>query len=47
MADALEEKGYHYRFAHGSGGHDMQQAAKDMVDEWRWLWRGYSLPYYD
>ncbi len=47
MAEALEEQGYHYRFAHGTGGHDMTQAAKDMVEEWRWLWRGYSLPYYD
>lgn len=47
MADALEEQGYHYRFTHGTGGHDMAQAAKDMAEEWRWLWRGYSLPYYD
>lgn len=47
MADALEAQGYHYRFTHGTGGHDMAQAAKDMAEEWRWLWRGYSLPYYD
>jgi enterochelin esterase-like enzyme len=47
MAAALEEKGYHYRFTHGTGGHDMKHAAKDMVEEWRWLWRGFSLPYYE
>ena len=47
MADALEAQGYHYRFTHSTGGHDMNQAAKDMAEEWRWLWRGFSLPYYD
>lgn len=47
MASALEEKGYHYRFTHGTGGHDMKQAAKDMANEWRWLWRGFKLPDYD
>ena len=35
MADALEAQGYHYRFTHGTGGHDMAQAAKDMAEEWR------------
>jgi enterochelin esterase family protein len=45
---ALEAKGgYHYRYIEGSGGHyPPSHAIADFPDELRWLWRGYTLPWY-
>jgi enterochelin esterase family protein len=46
-AAIFEEKGYHYRYLSGTGGHfPPTQAESDYPDALRWLWRGYSLPWY-
>lgn len=44
---ALMAKGYHYRYITGSGGHYPPiHAVADYPESLRWLWRGYTLPWY-
>lgn len=44
---ALMAKGYHYRYVEGSGGHYPPiHAVSDYPEALRWLWRGYTLPWY-
>lgn len=44
---ALAAKGYHYRYIEGSGMHYPPiHAVADYPAALRWLWRGYSLPWY-
>jgi enterochelin esterase family protein len=45
---ALQAKGgYHYRYIEGSGGHyPPSHAIADFPDELRWLWKNYTLPWY-
>ncbi len=46
-AAILAEKGYHYRYRPGVGGHfPPTQSESDYPNALRWLWRGYSLPWY-
>ncbi len=46
-AAALEAKGYHYRYRTGSGMHyPPTQAVADYPEALRWMWRGYTLPWY-
>ena len=43
----LEAKGYHYRYRSGVGDHYPPRQAEAVYPEaLRWLWRGYSLPWY-
>jgi enterochelin esterase family protein len=47
-AGILDTLGYHYRFRDGEDEHYPPLAAvADFPDALRWLWRGYTLPYYD
>ncbi len=44
---ALVAKGYHYRYTEGSGMHyPPLHAVSDYPAALRWLWRGYTLPWY-
>lgn len=44
----LETKGYHYRYSQGTGGHyPPRQAEAAYPEALRWLWRGYTLPWYE
>ena len=44
---ALTAKGYHYRYTEGSGMHyPPLHAVSDYPAALRWLWRGYTLPWY-
>jgi enterochelin esterase-like enzyme len=44
---ALAAKGYHYRYTEGSGMHyPPLHAVSDYPAALRWLWRGYTLPWY-
>jgi enterochelin esterase family protein len=44
---SLMAKGYHYRYIEGSAGHyPPVHAVHDYPEALRWLWRGYSLPWY-
>ncbi|HXK20940.1 MAG TPA: alpha/beta hydrolase-fold protein [Polyangiaceae bacterium] len=44
---ALMAKGYHYRYTEGSGMHyPPLHAVSDYPAALRWLWRGYTLPWY-
>jgi gluconolactonase len=45
--DYLAAKGYHVRYRTGSGLHFPPiQAVSDYPDALRWMWRGYTLPWY-
>jgi hypothetical protein len=44
---ALQAKGNHYRYIEGSGFHyPPLHAVADYPEALRWLWRGYTLPWY-
>jgi enterochelin esterase family protein len=44
---SLVAKGYHYRYITGSGNHYPPiHAVHDYPEALRWLWRGYTLPWY-
>ena len=46
-AGIFETLGYHYRFRPGTDQHYPPKAAiADFPDALRWLWRGYTLPWY-
>jgi enterochelin esterase family protein len=46
-ANILKAKGYHYRFRPGQDNHVPPLAAiNEFANAMRWLWRGYSLPWY-
>lgn len=40
MASALDWAGYDYRFAFGTGGHNLDHGGAIFADSLRWLWRG-------
>ena len=45
--DYLAAKGYHVRYRSGSGMHFPPiQGVNDYPDALRWMWRGYTLPWY-
>jgi enterochelin esterase family protein len=46
-ATILKAKGYHYRYRPGTDNHTPPLAAiNEFATAMRWLWRGYSLPWY-
>lgn len=47
-ADILMMKNYHYRYLQGTGQHfPPRQAEADYPNSLRWMWRNYTLPWYE
>jgi enterochelin esterase-like enzyme len=46
-ADALKAKGYHYRYRTGVDNHTPPLASiNESIEAYKWVWRGYKLPWY-